>query len=44
MYNQIFLDVKLKQKFRETFEGVSEPGNPYADLLAAIQHKDEKEA
>jgi len=37
-------DVKLKQKFRETFEGVSEPGNPYADLLAAIQHKDEKEA
>eukprot|EP00088_Acartia_fossae_P017796 TRINITY_DN2019_c0_g1_i10.p1 TRINITY_DN2019_c0_g1~~TRINITY_DN2019_c0_g1_i10.p1 ORF type:complete len:245 (-),score=35.78 TRINITY_DN2019_c0_g1_i10:338-1072(-) len=37
-------DVKLKQKFRETFESAAEPGNPYADLLAALEHKEESQS
>ncbi len=35
------VDDKLKQKFRETFESVAEAGNPYSDLIACLEHKDE---
>ena len=37
----LFSDKKQKDKFIQTFESAAEPGNPYSDLLATVEHKQE---